>query len=254
MFTSSSKPRCRLSVLLAVVATATALLIVGCDEQSEATSSPTAPGAQTAAVDVSSGTQPPAAVRSKTADIRVASLADAEGSGNGDLLREIDAAGMTVIETAVKLFHEGGFLAETMIGNLNPLTPQELDQIGREFHSAQVKELPIVSEGPHVERALRLLKIAVQGTQWTEGWMLTVIEVEGPVAFTHAGGFVYVGTDLMDNMTDEELLWVLGHEVGHVELKHTDRIWSYITPLYDYTGENFASFATALITNHLRVG
>ena len=126
------------------------------------------------------------------------------------MLPQIDAAGITIVETAVRLFHQGGFLAETIIGDLNPLPPEQLAEIGEAFYQQKIQELPVVGEGPYVERAVRLMEIAIADSTWPEGWVLTVMDVEGPVAFTHVGGFVYIGTDLMDQINDAQLLWVFG--------------------------------------------
>ena len=42
-------------------------------------------------------------------------------------------------------------------------------------------------------------------------------------AFACADGSVRVYTGIMDTMTDNELLGVIGHEIGHVALKHTKK-------------------------------
>ena len=42
-------------------------------------------------------------------------------------------------------------------------------------------------------------------------------------AFACADGSVRVYTGLMDLMTDDEVMGVLGHEIGHVGLKHTKK-------------------------------
>ena len=42
-------------------------------------------------------------------------------------------------------------------------------------------------------------------------------------AFACADGSVRVYTGIMDTMTDNELLGVIGHEIGHVALNHTRR-------------------------------
>ncbi len=46
-------------------------------------------------------------------------------------------------------------------------------------------------------------------------------------AFACADGSVRVYTGLMDIMTDEEVLGVIGHEVGHVALEHTMNAYKY---------------------------
>ncbi|MFH1506978.1 MAG: M48 family metalloprotease, partial [Candidatus Omnitrophota bacterium] len=40
-------------------------------------------------------------------------------------------------------------------------------------------------------------------------------------AFSTPGGYVYIFKDLMDVATDDELIGVIGHEVGHIAAKHS---------------------------------
>ncbi len=47
-----------------------------------------------------------------------------------------------------------------------------------------------------------------------------VIEDKALNAFTTPGGYVYVNSGVMDKSTDDELACVVGHEVGHVALRH----------------------------------
>ena len=44
-------------------------------------------------------------------------------------------------------------------------------------------------------------------------------------AFACPDGSVRVFTGLMDALTDDELMGVLGHEIGHVALKHSKKAW-----------------------------
>ncbi|MEM6315450.1 MAG: M48 family metallopeptidase [Planctomycetota bacterium] len=178
---------------------------------------------------------------------------DRDPSGDG-VLPELDAAGIRLIEAAVKLFHTGGLIAEMLIADLVPLTPEELSELGAEMHGVSVAEMPVVAAGPHVERANRLAEFAIRDAQWPKEWIITVIDVDGPVAFAHVGGYVYLGTGLMDALNDDELLFVLGHEVGHIEKQHTDRIWSYAKTLRDFGDPDIADFITVLTVQHLRVG
>ena len=45
--------------------------------------------------------------------------------------------------------------------------------------------------------------------------------VDSMNAFATADGSIRVFAGLMDKMSDEELLFVIGHEIGHVKLEHT---------------------------------
>lgn len=83
------------------------------------------------------------------------------------------------------------------------------------------------------------LKKLTEGLGYANGVPLNfkvyyVIDVN---AFACADGSVRVFSSLMDIMTDEELLGVIGHEVGHVALRHSKK-----------------AFKTALLTSALKDG
>ena len=77
----------------------------------------------------------------------------------------------------------------------------------------------IVTSGTYVTRLNKITK----GLTQVDGIPLTfkVYKNDEVNAFACADGNVRVYTGLLDVMTDEEALGVIGHEVGHVALKHT---------------------------------
>jgi len=70
--------------------------------------------------------------------------------------------------------------------------------------------------------SLRLAKLT-QGLQNYDGLSLNfkVYQAEDINAFAMADGTVRVYSGLMDAMPDDQVLAVIGHEVGHVKLKHS---------------------------------
>lgn len=59
-------------------------------------------------------------------------------------------------------------------------------------------------------------------------YSFAVIDSEEVNAFALPGGFVYVTTGLLEFIdTDRELEFVVGHEVGHIDLKHCIRNYTY---------------------------
>ena len=80
-------------------------------------------------------------------------------------------------------------------------------------------ENQIVTSGNYVTRLNRITK----GLTEVDGTPLTfkVYKNDEVNAFACADGNVRVYTGLLDVMTDNEALGVIGHEVGHVALKHT---------------------------------
>lgn len=52
-------------------------------------------------------------------------------------------------------------------------------------------------------------------------WRFRVINIDAYNAAAFPGGFIYATKGLMQGMTDEELAFVIGHEIGHVEGRHS---------------------------------
>ena len=66
-------------------------------------------------------------------------------------------------------------------------------------------------------------------------------------AFATYDGSVRVFAGLMDLMTDDEILGVIGHEIGHVKLGHTKKAYKQAlitSSLADYAGSTNGSLAT----------
>lgn len=81
---------------------------------------------------------------------------------------------------------------------------------------------PIAEAGdPYADRLAKL----VQGLEKEDGLTLNfkVYKVTDVNAFATPDGSVRVMAGLMDLMTDAELLSVIGHEIGHVKLKHSKK-------------------------------
>lgn len=52
-------------------------------------------------------------------------------------------------------------------------------------------------------------------------WKFTVINVDEFNAAAFPGGFIYATKGLMDGLDDDELAFVVGHEIGHVDHRHS---------------------------------
>ena len=102
----------------------------------------------------------------------------------------------------------------------------------KSYVSASVAELDkqntVVTSGNYVTRLNRITK----GLGSVDGKPLVfkVYKTSEINAFACADGNVRVYTGMMDVMTDDELLGVLGHEIGHVALHHT--LNAYTVALY----------------------
>jgi Zn-dependent protease with chaperone function len=52
-------------------------------------------------------------------------------------------------------------------------------------------------------------------------WRFSVLNVEEFNAAAFPGGFIYATRGLMDGLSEEELAFVIGHEMGHVDYRHS---------------------------------
>lgn len=107
-----------------------------------------------------------------------------------------------------------------------PITPAEASQ-GAELHPQLLQEFGGAMSGPHAAYVESVgQKIAVQSGLSTKQGDFTVTLLNSPVnnAFAIPGGYVYTTRQLVALMNNEaELAGVMGHEVGHVAARHSQR-------------------------------
>lgn len=105
------------------------------------------------------------------------------------------------------------------------VTPEKEKEYGEAFHKEIRKEFTFIED----QRLRKLKKIFQKVNPFTErkelDYQIFLIESkEDPEmvnAFTHVGGYVYFTTALLDFVaSDDELAFIMGHELGHNENKH----------------------------------
>lgn len=96
-------------------------------------------------------------------------------------------------------------------------------QIASYVHQYILQQDSVNKVSPDTSQYSRRLKILTSGLNSVEGIPLNfkVYETKDVNAFACADGSVRVYSGLMDIMTDDEVLGVIGHEMGHVALHHT---------------------------------
>lgn len=116
------------------------------------------------------------------------------------------------------------------------LTDEQMAEYVREYVAKMDAENNVCPENSPYTIRLRKL---TSGLTDAEGIPLNfkVYQVKDVNAFACADGSVRVFSSLMDVMTDDELLGVIGHEIGHVAHRDSKR-----------------SFRTALLTSALKDG
>lgn len=93
--------------------------------------------------------------------------------------------------------------------------------IGREGAAQLESQYRVVTDLAYQERITRIGQaLASQGKRGL-AYQFKVIDESGINALAFPGGFIYATRGLMDAMPDDQLAFVLGHEVSHVEDRHS---------------------------------
>lgn len=100
-------------------------------------------------------------------------------------------------------------------------TEQEI-QMGAQAAAQFEQKYGLVNDPALVGRLNRVGQQLIQNAQRKDlPWRFRVINVDAFNAVAFPGGFVYATKGLMQGLTDEELAFVVGHEIGHADLRHS---------------------------------
>lgn len=192
------------------------------------------------------------------ADPAVRSAAPAKESEGGDEPEReqpsLDDQTRKLIAKVITQAQGSSRAVDSLIQGFVGLTDEKLHTYGEMGYEEQKKSGKLLTEGPYVERAQKLGKQVLALGERDFPYTLTIVESDAINAFATAGGYVYLHTALMDALDDEQLIFVIGHEVGHIELKHTDSIFTYADRLGLFAGDNAAWVVAALLSQHVSVG
>jgi len=102
-------------------------------------------------------------------------------------------------------------------------------EIGKKFHQLLLEEHKAIDLPDQHARLLRLAEPLLEMRDRKEiEYTITIIDSPEVNAFAIPGGYIYFNTGLLDFVkTDAELQFVLGHEIGHVDLKHCIRNFTF---------------------------
>lgn len=114
------------------------------------------------------------------------------------------------------------------------LSDKQIEEYVKEYINWSDSVNPVC--GDDTPYAIRLNNITKEFNN-KDGLNIKAYQVADVNAFACADGSIRVFSGLMDIMSDEEILGVIGHEIGHVKLKHTKE-----------------SFRTSLMVSALRDG
>jgi len=107
----------------------------------------------------------------------------------------------------------------------NISTKKEIE-IGKNYHDQIIKHYHILKDKKKTQWAQNIFnKVVAYAKREKDGelhYTLTILDDKAVNAFAIPGGFVQVFTGLLDKISsDDELACILGHEITHIELKHS---------------------------------
>lgn len=133
------------------------------------------------------------------------------------------AASLSVLAVPAQAFNLGGALeAAAKLGKAATLSDDDVKAVASKSAEWMDTHNKVAPKGDKYEK--RLAKI-VAGLDNEDGMKLNfkVYLVRDINAFAMADGTVRVFSSLMDKFTDDEIRFVIGHEVGHVKLGHSKK-------------------------------
>lgn len=128
----------------------------------------------------------------------------------------------TLIDLAFNVGHEVSQAGNEIFDQVAGLTPREEQQVGKAVH-AMIRDKQKLKDAPELlSRIQRLAQPFLDARKRKEiEYHFSVIQDDNINAFAHLGGYVYIHTGLLNVVRDDdELRFVLGHEIAHCDLRH----------------------------------
>jgi predicted Zn-dependent protease len=145
------------------------------------------------------------------------------------------------------LFQVGRDTAKTLDNTIQDALELDADtrqRIGFEIHQRIIVENGVLND-PQLERSISKIAqpILEQSGLKTNTIKFTVLDSPAINAFAHIGGYVYLNKGLIDIHDDDELQFVVGHEVGHIVLGHCSKKITYAVRAAEVGGDLGGSLA-----------
>jgi len=128
-----------------------------------------------------------------------------------------------------KLGHQFSKIADDAGQNVFGLSTAEEIRLGKQVHRLTCRQKKTLNAPTAIQRLEKLANpLLAQVTRTYIKYTFTVVVSPELNASSHLGGYVYVNDGLLKFVkSDEELQAVVGHEIGHVELGHCSRNYTY---------------------------
>lgn len=144
-----------------------------------------------------------------------------------------------IVSELFKLGHEASKEIDEIGQRILGLSVEEEKRVGREVHELVRTNHKILASHRRKGDLERLAR-PLLGLRERKGltYTFSVLDDATINAFAHVGGYVYVTTGLLEFVqTDAELQTVVGHEIGHVDLKHCTRQITYAARAAETAGQ-----------------
>ena len=145
------------------------------------------------------------------------------------------------------MFQVGRDTAKTIDNTIQDVL--ELDaatkrRIGFEIHQRIIVENDVIKD-PKIQRSIKTIAQPILEQSGLENKTIKFTVLDSPAinAFAHIGGYVYLNKGLIDIHDDDELQFVVGHEVGHIALGHCSKKFTYAVRAAEVGGELGGSLA-----------
>ena len=123
------------------------------------------------------------------------------------------------------------------------LDANEERELGAQIHRLIASSEPLIKDNDLDKRLQRLAEPFVSQCQRKDiEYTFHVIDAPEVNAFAHLGGFIYVNRGLLEFVSNQnELAFVLGHEIAHVDLRHCAQQMTYAARASQVAGETGAN-------------
>ncbi len=134
--------------------------------------------------------------------------------------------------------------------DLTQMSEADEMSIGQAVNKRFVAEHEVVTDTATAKR-IRTLSAPLLEQRTRKGiqYQIKVFKMDVPNAYSFAGGYVYVSTGYLKEFpSDAALTFVLGHEIGHVDLKHCIEKMQYLVIGNEIAGDLANLAAAAYLT------
>ena len=131
------------------------------------------------------------------------------------------------LDRVSRLLNEGSTIDKEALEAMSNVSVEQEKEAGKKYHELSGNELRYVDSNDERVKLLQTMlnKMLPYVERKEINYRVFVVDDDKVLnAWTHAGGYIYVTTKLIDFVdTEDELAVVLGHEIGHNENHHVVR-------------------------------